>query len=425
MFMAGLRLSATFEAGSIKAWFDLGVDFLISWAPFHYEASAWVTIGCSVDLGLFTLSVQIGASLQIWGPAFGGQALVDLDVVSFTIAFGAPASAPGPVGWTTFASNFLPSRQDGAPQPAAMLAAAEPEKVPDVIKASVTAGLIPQSAVGVDWILDPDHFRILTASTIPANHAMWDTSAAATAELPNVVADYRRAAAGPIEAMLLQLDHDTVTYSDDQVWAPTLNIAPMKETGVASYHIVALRKRDEEGAFTGYITSVTVAPQLGASNTALWGTGDQGSGPSAPNAQRLIGATLTGLAISPVPRHPDQVSDVPLVALIFGEGNSTGFGYQAPAVDQQFTVTSTTSPDGEAITIDVTGGHTATLENQGFVLSALTDPWVSGQRSATLDALRGLGFTTARGDAVDLGTMAQTALTDWPRVTRIGLETWA
>lgn len=431
MFMAGLRLSATFEAGSVKAWFDLGVDFLISWAPFHYEASAWVTIGCSVDLGLFTLSVQIGASLQIWGPAFGGQALVDLDVVSFTIAFGAPASAPAPVGWTTFAGNFLPSRQDGTPQAAAMLAhavtaAAQPEKVPDVIKASVTAGLIPGSTDGVDWILDPGHFRILTASTIPANHARWATSATATAELPNVVADYRGAAAVPAQ-MLLQLDPGAVTYSDDQVWAPTLNIAPMKETRVASYHTVALRKRDEEGAFTGYITSVTVAPQLGASNTALWGAGNQSEAgaPTDPNAQRLIDATLTGLAISPVPRHPDQVSDVPLVALIFGEGNSTGFGYRAPAADQQFTVTSATSPDGQAITIDVTGGHTATLENQGFVLSALTDSWVSGQRSATLDALRGLGFSTARGDAAGLGTMAQTALTDWPRVTRIGLETWA
>jgi hypothetical protein len=445
MFMAGIRLSATFEAGPIKAWFDAGVDFLIAWAPFHYEAEAWVTIGCSVDLGLFTLSVQIGADLQLWGPAFGGEALVDLDVVSFTIGFGAARSAPDPVGWSTFAANFLPPPET-APQPAALLAhavaaaaqaaapaAAQQAPVPNIIKATVTAGLIPQSSPGVDWILDPDQFRILTASTIPANHGGWSTSAAQTAELPNVVADYQRVAASPQVAaaaapapapaeMLLQLDHGTVTYSDSQVWAPTLDIAPMDETDVASYHSITLRKRDESGDLTDYVTGVTVAPQLGASNTALWGVKAPDDG---PNAQRLISATLTGFAISPVPRHPDQVSDVPLQALIFGEGNSTGFGYQAPVVDQRFTVTSTLSPDGQTFTIDVAGDHTATLENYGYELSALTDPWVTSQRSATLDELRRLGFTTAAGQAVHLGTMAETALTDWPGTSRIGSETRA
>jgi hypothetical protein len=447
MFMAGIRLSATFEAGPIKAWFGAGVDFLISWAPFHYQASAWVTIGCSVDLGLFTLSVQIGAELQIWGPAFGGEALVDLDVVSFTIGFGAPLAAPDPVGWNTFATNFLPPPETAA-QPAAMVAhavaaaahaatraaapaAAQEDPPPNIIKAAVTAGQIPQTAPGFDWILDPDQFRILTQSTIPANHGRWSTSASGTAELPNVVADYQRAAARPELAaaaepapaqMLLQLDYGTVTCSDSQVWAPTLNIAPMNETDVASYQTIALRKRDESGALTDYVTGVTVAPQLGASNTALWGVKSPADG---PNAQRLISATLTGFAISPVPRHPDQVSDVPLEALIFGEGNSTGFGYQTPAVDQQFAVTSTVSADGETFTIDVAGDHTAALVNHGYVLSALTDPWVTSQRTATLDELRQLGFTTTAGDAVHLDTMAETALTDWPSASRIGLETWA
>jgi len=450
MFMAGLRLTATFEAGPVKAWFDAGVDFLIAWAPFHYEAHAWVTIGCSVDLGLFTLSVQIGADLQIWGPAFGGEAMVDLDVVSFTIAFGASREAPAPIGWNTFATNFLPPPevpQTPAAGPAAMaramtaapVPAPVPVPVPNIVKATVTAGMISQ-APGVDWILDPDQFRILTASTIPANHAMWTTSAADTAELPDTAASYQRAsvrqaadaaaaaAAGslatvpPPAQMLLQLDYGAVTYSDTQVWAPVLNIAPMGETNIASYHTVTLLKSDENGQFTGYVTGVTVAPQLGASNTALWGGPGQ---PNDPNGPRLIPATLTGFAISPVPRHPDQVSDVALQSLIYGQGNTTGFGYQAPAVDQQFTVGSAVSSDGQTFTITIGGGHAATLENQQYVLSALTDSWVASQRSATLDELRQLGFTTLPGDAVQLGVMAQTALTDWPSAARIGSETWA
>lgn len=90
-FMVGLRLSATFASGPVRGWFDAGIDFLIAWAPFHYEAGAWVAIGCSVDLGLLTQKVQISGYLQIWGPAFGGTVTIDLDVVSLTIGFGAPA----------------------------------------------------------------------------------------------------------------------------------------------------------------------------------------------------------------------------------------------------------------------------------------------------------------------------------------------
>jgi hypothetical protein len=462
LLMAGVRLTATFEIPGIKAWFDAGVDFLIAWAPFHYEAHAWVTIGVAADLGLFTLSVQIGADLQLWGPAFGGEALVDLDVVSFTIGFGAPRAEPAPVGWTTFATNFLPP-PDGVAAPKAVTRtavagsqatavaahalavtarataapAADPAPASNIVKATVTSGLISQ-ADDIGWILDPDQFRILTASTIPANHGIWATSATATAQFPNRVASYQRAAApqptpelaaraepasGPPPAdMLLQLDYATVAYSGTEVWAPVLNIAPMNENGVASYHTITLLKSDAFGRYTVYITGVTAAPQLSASNTALWGV--KGAGDD-PNADRLIPATLTGFAISPVPRQPDKVSAVPLEALSYGTGYSTGFAYQAPVVDQQYTVSTPESPDPATFTIDVAGGHTASLVNRGYALTALTDPWVARQRAATLDELRRLGFSTAPSAAVHPTTMAQTALTDWPSAARIGTETYA
>ncbi|HEX4832094.1 MAG TPA: DUF6603 domain-containing protein [Trebonia sp.] len=450
LFMAGLRLSATFTAGPVKAWFDVGVDFLIAWAPFHYEAHAWVTIGCSVDLGLFTLSVQIGADLQLWGPAFGGEALVDLDVVSFTIAFGAPRAAPAPVGWAAFASGFLPGPGASAPAPAApvarpqaaprMLAAravpaaaapspgagaggADGNAVTGIVQATVSAGLVSQ-ADGLDWILDPDQFRILTASSIPANHACWATADGALAELPNAVASYQPGAppGGAPGGMLLQLEDGAATYSETEAWAPGLSIAPMGESGVASYHAVTLRRGDASGQFTQYVTGVAVAPRLGPSAAALWGE----PGPAAdPNAPRLIPATLTGLAISPVPRHPAQVADVPLASLVYGPGNTTGFGYTAPAADGQYTVTAQASADGATLTITVAGAHAATLGNQRYALAALADPWVASQRSATLDELRRLGFATLAGDAARVEAMARTTLADWPAIARIGSETWA
>jgi hypothetical protein len=450
-FMAGLRLTATFEAGPVKAWFDAGVDFLIAWAPFHYDAHAWVTIGCSVDLGLFTISVQIGADLHIWGPAFGGQALVDLDVVSFTIAFGAAPAPPDPVGWTTFASNFLPPPEPGAAAPAvaafapraalapraaipaaaAPRAAADPAAdgpVPNIVKASVTAGMTGQ-ADGLDWILDPDNFRIVTASTIPANYPQWTLSATGTAGLPNTPASYQpgdppaieaEAVVAPPPQMRLQLDYGTVTSSGTDVWAPVLSIAPMDQQAVRSYHVVTLLKSDLNGQYTQYVTGVTLAPQLTASSTALWGdqTGDV-------NDPRLIPATLTGLAITPVPRTPGQVSDVPLLALIYGQGSTTGFGYQTPAVDPQYTVTSAVSADQETLTITVSGAPDSPLTSTGYVLKALADPWVTTQRTATLDQLVQLGFPTRPGADVSVDKIAAAALTDWPSAARIGTEVWA
>ena len=111
MMMAGIRMSAVWSSGPIKAWLDVGLDFLISWAPFHYEASAFINIGCAVDLGLFTLNVSVGAGLNVWGPPFGGRVIVDLSVVSFTISFGAEPIAPPPIGWKSFKDKFLPADQ--------------------------------------------------------------------------------------------------------------------------------------------------------------------------------------------------------------------------------------------------------------------------------------------------------------------------
>ena len=134
---------------------------------------------------------------------------------------------------------------------------------------------------------------------------------------------------------------------------------------------------------------------------------------------------MTGFAISPVPRKPGQVSDVPLQSLIYVQGDTTGFGYQAPVVDQQFTVTAAVSTDKKTFTITVSGGHGADLPNQNYVLKALTDPWVTSRRTGALDELQRLGFGTKAGAEVSLDKMAAAALTDWPSAARIGSEVWA
>ena len=182
----------------------------------------------------------------------------------------------------------------GARDAAAALGAAEPPApVTNVIKATVEAGLISPGPAGVDWIVDPNHFRIRTDSTAPANHGVWATAEKTSDELPNIVANYRRVAPAPplLEAagevgaappeMELLLDYQTKTFSAKKVWAPTLNIAPMEVKAVKSFHTIALRKYDtKSGGYTRYITGVAVTPQLRSSSTALWGSRSRSPSPT-------------------------------------------------------------------------------------------------------------------------------------------------
>ncbi|HAA26836.1 MAG TPA: hypothetical protein DCE56_03055, partial [Cyanobacteria bacterium UBA8553] len=80
--MAGGHLQARWESGPLSAWFNAGANFLIAWKPYPYEASISVDMGVSYTFEVYlwfttihkTISVDIGADLQIWGPDFSGIA---------------------------------------------------------------------------------------------------------------------------------------------------------------------------------------------------------------------------------------------------------------------------------------------------------------------------------------------------------------
>lgn len=113
--MAGARLSAVFRAGDFSAWFEAHADFLIGWAPLHYEAEVGVRIGAAYVLRLgktsWTLSFELAARLSIWGPPFAGEAFVDLGIVAFTIPIGdrSAARTPPRIWWPEFEATFLPA----------------------------------------------------------------------------------------------------------------------------------------------------------------------------------------------------------------------------------------------------------------------------------------------------------------------------
>ena len=427
MFMAGGSLNATWNLDIVKAWFTLGCDFLIAWAPFHYEAVVYVSIGCSVNMGLFTLNVSVGADVEIWGPPFGGVAHVDLDVISFTISFGEDKTPPPPVGWADFKSQFLPADtpvQAKASGNNQMLTAADttPQTTTNILKATVVQGLNGAQVDGQDWILDSDHFNVQLSSTIPTNVPRWATATGTYKDISNDPTLYNilpppvTAAAWPY----LVFTDTKNQMSSTEIWNSTVNIKPMGLSGVTSTLSVSLVRMDNTGVFSNYETALTLMPVVGDVPAALW---QAASGqPLSVNDPAFLLSALNGFNITPIPRTPNVVNEVLLIQLLYQQGNNYYFNYQQRVIDTAYTVTSeettTNNSDGsvtDTLSITVSGAHSADLSNINYVLNSLADPWVTGQRNVLLANLNQIGFDTY-SEAVLTTFCTETALTDWPEV---------
>jgi hypothetical protein len=167
--MAGGTLQANYESGKFKAWFDARVDFLLLWEPFYYEAHSKLSLGVSytIDNWLMTKTItcQVGVDLTLQGPPFGGKAVVDLYVCSFTLNFGTPDKAPKPLSWDDFKKRFLPPvRKDDTYQPG---------PTDSYCYSRATSGLVKELPANspVDWIVNPETFVIVTVSAVPCSEA--------------------------------------------------------------------------------------------------------------------------------------------------------------------------------------------------------------------------------------------------------------
>lgn len=163
--MAGGSLDATWESGDIEASFNAGADFLISWQPYHYDATFHVSMGVKYTywfFGTHHLNVDVGADLHVWGPEFAGKAHIKLSVVSFDVEFGSGSSKDAKsISWSKFRDAFLPE-SDG-----------------DMVGISAKDGLvttIPEDDATLPerWIINPKHFSLLTNTVIPSNRTTLD-----------------------------------------------------------------------------------------------------------------------------------------------------------------------------------------------------------------------------------------------------------
>lgn len=416
LLMAGGKLEAVWKLGILRAWFKLGIDFIMAWAPFKYDASGYISIGCSVDLGLFTLNVSVGAEIYIWGPPFGGKAEVDLTVFAFTIYFGEEKEADPPLlSWSAFKTQFLP--------PDAVLpndkTSADANKT-NILKATVPTGLNNSKVCGFDWVIDPNNFLIRLSTMIPANELRIGNGRDDFKTLSSdwTVYNYPSPPVETKDMPYLVYDRISPRFSDAILWNPQVHIKPMGKNDLTSTLSFILSVMDSSGNYTERTVALSLRPVVEDAAGGLW---DKYTGASQVDAPQFLQAALTGFEISPVPRVPSLVNEVAMATLLFKQGNKYHFGYQKNAVDGTYTVTHSLSQNADILTITVQkdGEKPHEMRNKNYVLNAINDSVTNDRRIALLTNLTEIGFEVyPEADLLCFGT--STALTDWPEIRKLG-----
>ncbi|MEU2288987.1 DUF6603 domain-containing protein [Streptomyces sp. NPDC013178] len=111
--MAGGSLEVVFQSGMLRAWLTARVDALLEWNPFYFDVGIGIRVGVSATIKVWfvkiRISIEVGVSVRIWGPAVGGEATVHLWFISFTIGFGADRRDEAPaLDWGGFQGMLPP-----------------------------------------------------------------------------------------------------------------------------------------------------------------------------------------------------------------------------------------------------------------------------------------------------------------------------
>ncbi|MFC8450270.1 DUF6603 domain-containing protein [Kitasatospora sp. NPDC057223] len=111
--MTGGSLDVVFQSGMLRAWLTARVDALLEWNPFYFDVGMGIRVGVSATIKVWfvkiRISVEVGVSVRIWGPAVGGEATVHLWFISFTIGFGAARRNQTPaLDWGGFQGMLPP-----------------------------------------------------------------------------------------------------------------------------------------------------------------------------------------------------------------------------------------------------------------------------------------------------------------------------
>lgn len=171
--MAGGNFEVLFQIAIVRAWFNVGVDFLLCWEPFSYQFKAGIVLGASVNMnvGFTTISIGVNVStmVEFWGPPFGGLLEADLTVISITIEFGTGRpKAVKSITWDDFKAKFLPGgsgTNTRGPSDSVCLTR---------VSGGMTKDLTAVKGSGIHWVLDPERLDLTTWSAVPSKKIRYE-----------------------------------------------------------------------------------------------------------------------------------------------------------------------------------------------------------------------------------------------------------
>ncbi|MFE7129889.1 DUF6603 domain-containing protein [Streptomyces sp. NPDC057638] len=269
--MAGGSLAAVYHDGGLRAWFTAYADFLISWHPFFYTGDIGVSIGVSLRAHILfftvTITLSLGASLEIWGPPTGGVVTVHVVVVSFSVHFGSDRSAIAtePLDWSGFAA-LLPATAD-------------------ICGITLTDGLYKTQpdtagASGKKWIVRAKRFAFETLSVIPASALTYDGK------------------------------------SRHQTTSGTIAITPMDRNDVVSTHDLTIKNTDASTIVD--VVGWSLTPLTQTLPASLWSAPPDPFThvPAAPSAEVLPDQVVGFSVTAPTPAPGATQGPVPLKRLL-------------------------------------------------------------------------------------------------------------
>ncbi|MBV8193833.1 MAG: hypothetical protein JO339_41895, partial [Alphaproteobacteria bacterium] len=398
--MAGGGIEVVWASGDLSAWFSADYDFLIYWKPFRYFVDIAISVGASLRINLlftsYTLTVHVGAALHLHGPPFGGEAWVDLSIISFTIPFGDSAPHAPPLSWAEFKQAFLPAPGAcrGLQRPIGDADGVTALPTQTICSLRIIDGLTRELTGDPGYIgpprylVNPERFAAASSSLIPSKTARFNGTAV------------------------------------DGSWTSHFGVTPMgvAESAIRSTHHLRFEERVGKDGWIAFTTGIS--PVIGSVPAALWlgSDGSRSADATGPDlgGQRLVEGTLLGFSLRPAVIPPDVSRPTTLDELLFEDLPDKTFDWLEPG---RTDLAPPPPPAGEPagrLTIVRAGG--SAIVNENYILKALGDADIAARRAAVIAALTARGGRT-RGEVDVVAMASRTALTDWPRVGALGRTT--
>lgn len=356
LVMAGGRLEAVYQSGSLKASFILAADFLISWKPYHYDARISLDIEVEYTyhlVGTHHISASIDADVHVWGPDFSGHAHVHMWCVTFDIDFGAKTTPKlEPLDWTTFQQSFLPA------------------DTTKMVSMSVVNGLLRKENVKEgeqtveQYVINPKDFQLSVDLVAPFNALKLGDADVALQTLQQVTVK-----GGPqIVAFTWQNGTYTQAIQGDAITTGAFGIAPMARSAdqISSSLQLTAELQDADGNWQPAGELFGFRPVLKRAPRALWGKKLQQD----LNGEPSIENVLSGMVV--IPAKPPAPGESQWIAKQNLQYTTThvepGIGFEPMTA---FTATDLGADQSSADYLKAHLTDQATMENRRQMLEAL------------------------------------------------------